>query len=52
MLPGMASGWIQTQMGYANFFVWVCVCTIPSMLIAFFLKIDPTFGKKKDVATP
>ncbi|MGL4232086.1 MAG: MFS transporter, partial [Casimicrobium sp.] len=48
MLPGMVSGWIQTQIGYTNFFIWVCVCTIPSMLIAFFLKIDPAFGKKAD----
>jgi MFS transporter, PAT family, beta-lactamase induction signal transducer AmpG len=51
MLPGMASGWIQTQMGYTNFFIWVCVCTIPSMLIALFLKIDPQFGKKKEETT-
>jgi MFS transporter, PAT family, beta-lactamase induction signal transducer AmpG len=50
MLPGMASGWIQTQLGYTNFFIWVCVCTAPSILLAFFLKIDPAFGKKKEDA--
>jgi MFS transporter, PAT family, beta-lactamase induction signal transducer AmpG len=48
MLPGMVSGWIQSQLGYTNFFIWVCICTIPSMLIAIFLKIDPAFGKKVD----
>jgi MFS transporter, PAT family, beta-lactamase induction signal transducer AmpG len=47
MLPGMVSGWIQTQLGYPMFFVWVCVCTIPSIIVTLFLKIDPAFGKKK-----
>lgn len=46
MLPGMASGWIQTQLGYPHFFIWVCVCTIPSMVVALVLKIDPLFGKR------
>lgn len=48
MLPGMASGWIQDQLGYQHFFIWVCLCTLPSIVIAFFLKIDPAFGKKAD----
>ncbi len=48
MMPGMVSGKIQEAMGYPNFFIWACVCTIPSMLIAFFLKIDPAFGKKAE----
>jgi PAT family beta-lactamase induction signal transducer AmpG len=46
MLPGMASGWIQTQLGYPHFFIWVCISTIPSIVVALFLKIDPLFGKK------
>ena len=46
MLPGMVSGWIQTQLGYPHFFIWVCVCTIPSIITTAFLKIDPQFGKK------
>jgi MFS transporter, PAT family, beta-lactamase induction signal transducer AmpG len=46
MLPGMISGWIQSHLGYPNFFVWVLVCTIPSIVVTFFLKIDPSFGKK------
>ncbi len=46
MLPGMASGWIQTQLGYPHFFIWVCICTLPSLAVAAFLKIDPNFGRK------
>ncbi len=46
MLPGMVSGWIQTQLGYPHFFLWVCLCTIPSIIVTMFVKIDPAFGKK------
>ena len=46
MLPGMASGWIQEQLGYQNFFVWVCIATLPSLVAAAFVKIDPQFGRK------
>jgi MFS transporter, PAT family, beta-lactamase induction signal transducer AmpG len=46
MLPGMISGWIQANVGYLHFFIWVCLCTIPSMLVAFFIQIDANFGKK------
>ena len=48
MLPGMASGWIQEQLGYQNFFIWVCIATVPSLLVAAFVKIDPAFGRKVD----
>ena len=46
MLPGMASGWIQEQLGYQHFFIWVCIATIPSLLVTAFVKIDPAFGRK------
>jgi PAT family beta-lactamase induction signal transducer AmpG len=46
MLPGMISGWIQTQLGYPHFFIWVCLCTLPSIIVTLFVKIDPAFGKK------
>jgi PAT family beta-lactamase induction signal transducer AmpG len=46
MLPGMISGWIQEQVGYLNFFIWVCISTIPAFIIAKFVNIDPLFGKK------
>jgi MFS transporter, PAT family, beta-lactamase induction signal transducer AmpG len=48
MLPGMISGWIQSQIGYPHFFIWVCICTLPSIIVAAFLKIDPQFGKKEE----
>ena len=47
MLPGMAAGWLQTQLGYTNFFVWVCIATLPSFAAAAWLKIDPAFGLRE-----
>lgn len=46
MLPGMASGWIQSQLGYFQFFVWVCLATLPAFAVAAMVKIDPAFGKE------
>ena len=46
MLPGMASGWLQQQLGYAAFFVWVCLCTLPSVWLARRLQIPEGFGRK------
>jgi PAT family beta-lactamase induction signal transducer AmpG len=48
MLPGMISGWIQEQIGYANFFIWVCIATIPAFVVTALVKINPEFGKKKE----
>ena len=50
MLPGMASGWVQQQLGYVGFFGWVCLCTLPSVLVATRLRIDPMFGRRSDGA--
>ena len=47
MLPGMIAGWLQELMGYDWFFVWVCLCTIPGIILAGFLSIPEDFGKKK-----
>ncbi|MBI4912553.1 MAG: MFS transporter [Acidobacteria bacterium] len=47
MLPGMGSGWIQERLGYLLFFVWVCCATIPSIVLTFFLRIDPAFGRRE-----
>jgi MFS transporter, PAT family, beta-lactamase induction signal transducer AmpG len=52
MIPGMFSGWIQDIIGYQHFFVWVMIATIPSFIIAFFVKIDPEFGKKTEESIP
>jgi len=46
MLPGMAAGWVQEQLGYVNFFVWICVATIPTFLATASIKVDPAFGRK------
>ena len=46
MLPGMAAGWLQAQLGYVWFFVWVCVATLPSFAVAALLAIDPAFGRR------
>ncbi|WP_280749760.1 MULTISPECIES: MFS transporter [unclassified Parabacteroides] len=40
MLPGMASGWIQEQIGYQHFFFWVILCCIPVFLVIPFLRIQ------------
>ncbi len=46
MLPGMVSGWIQEQIGYKLFFIWVMICTIPGFVIINFLRYNPKFGMK------
>lgn len=40
MLPGMVSGWIQSQLGYPQFFLWVLLCCVPSLVVAAFLRFD------------
>lgn len=47
MLPGMGAGWIQEHFGYQNFFIWVCICTLPSFFLLPFLKIEDKFGKQE-----
>ena len=46
MIPGMISGYIQEMLGYQHFFIYVIMCTIPSFIALYFIKIDPEFGKK------
>ena len=40
MLPGMAAGWLQELVGYQNFFMIIVLCTIPTLLVLPFLKIE------------
>jgi MFS transporter, PAT family, beta-lactamase induction signal transducer AmpG len=47
MIPGMWAGWLQTQLGYTQFFIWACVATLPSFIAAAFVRIDPAFGRKQ-----
>jgi len=46
VVPGAWSGWLQTQIGYANFFYWVLLSTIPSLLMTALIKVPEGFGKK------
>lgn len=39
MLPGMVSGWIEEQIGYQYFFIWVMLCCIPLFVSIPFIKI-------------
>jgi PAT family beta-lactamase induction signal transducer AmpG len=48
MLPGMAAGWIQEQLGYDRFFILIMLLTIPTLILIPFLKVDSEFGKKKE----
>ncbi len=47
MVPGMFSGWVQAQIGYFHFFIWVMLATIPSFILARMVTIEPDFGTKK-----
>ena len=42
MLPGMISGWMQEQLGYPHFFLWVMGCCLPLFLSLPFLKLSDT----------
>ncbi len=47
MIPGMVSGWIQEQLGYPHFFIWVTIATIPAFYIISKLPLDKEFAKAK-----
>ncbi|HAO80169.1 MAG TPA: MFS transporter [Verrucomicrobia subdivision 3 bacterium] len=46
MLPGMWSGWLQEQLGYQHFFLWVILATIPSFIVATKIPLEAGFGKR------
>jgi PAT family beta-lactamase induction signal transducer AmpG len=46
MMPQMASGWIQQQLGYQHFFIYACLATIPAFAVTALVKIDPAFGRE------
>ena len=39
IVPGAASGWIQSKIGYEHFFVWVLISAVPAMIMARFVPI-------------
>lgn len=47
MIPGMFAGWMQEQLGYNHFFIWVMICTVIPILAISLLKIDSNYGKVK-----
>jgi PAT family beta-lactamase induction signal transducer AmpG len=47
MIPAMVSGWLQEQLGYAHFFLWILLSTIPGFIVAAMIRIDPAFGKRE-----
>lgn len=49
MVPGLWSGWLQDQLGYAGFFAWVMVAAVPSFVVTALIRVPPGFGRR-DVA--
>lgn len=39
MIPGMFAGYIQESLGYTDFFIWICICTLPGIFLASKIKI-------------
>jgi PAT family beta-lactamase induction signal transducer AmpG len=37
ILPGAASGWIQTRLGYTHFFIWVIIAALPALVLSRFI---------------
>lgn len=48
MVPGMFAGWLQEQLGYENFFWWIMICCLATIIVTLFIKVDPNFGKKEE----
>lgn len=46
MLPGMMAGYIQEGVGYTNFFIFVMVCCLVTVLVTSLVKVAPGYGKK------
>ena len=40
MLPGMAAGWLQEQIGYVGFFLWVMVCCLVTLGVCALIKVE------------
>lgn len=47
MIPAMGSGWLQEQLGYQNYFIWVILATIPGFIVTGLVRIDAEFGRRK-----
>lgn len=40
MIPGMAAGWLQEQLGYLNFFILICLLCLITVVVSCFIKLD------------
>lgn len=49
MLPGLFSGALVHHFGYPSFFMWVCICTVPGLILTRLIRIHPHYGRKDDV---
>ena len=47
MVPGMAAGWLQEMIGYENFFWWIMLCCVLTIVVTAFVKVDENFGLKE-----
>jgi len=52
MIPGWFSGRAEEALGYAGFFSWIMISTIPSFLVAtlVYFQVDPGFGRRERAA--
>lgn len=48
MLPGMFAGKLCDMLGYKNYFIWVMLCCLVTVLVTMFVKVDDKFGKKEE----
>lgn len=46
MIPGMAAGWLQEQLGYGNFFIVVCALCAVTVAVCCFIKLDKPQNKE------
>jgi PAT family beta-lactamase induction signal transducer AmpG len=46
ILPGAVSGWIQEQLGYRSFFVWVVISAIPAVALSHAIPIRGGAGAR------
>ncbi len=49
ILPGLVSGWIQTRIGYRNFFIWVLISALPALILSRFIPIRQPLAQEEDV---
>lgn len=47
-LPGMIAGYMSDLLGYTQFFIFVCICTLPGIIAALIIRkqLPASFGKE------